>query len=260
MTHCSDDDLVLRYYGDPALSEGARAHLERCTACQDRYRELDQQLQLLPVIDVPARNDHYGLEVWQRIRHRLPERDAAGWFTWRWGQGVAIAALAVVLVIGGFAAGRLWPRAVESDSAAVVSDPAAPDPTRGVLLSAVADHLERSDRVLTDLVNGGGDADISSEQAWAEDLLWAGRLYRQDALDADEHAVAAVLDDLERTLLDVVHGPSQMTNIELEAMRRRVDSAALLFKVRVMRNELNQRRLTGRDEGPSPRIPASHTS
>ena len=95
--------------------------------------------------------------------------------------------------------------------------------------------------------------DISTEQRWAVDLLDASRLYRQDAADAGEQSVANVLDELERSLLEIVHSPSQISAADLEQIRRRIDAAALLFKVRVMRDELRQR------EEPDRSLPRAST-
>jgi hypothetical protein len=53
--------------------------------------------------------------------------------------------------------------------------------------------------------------------------------------------VATVLDELERNLLEIVHSPSAISAADLEQIRRRIDAAALLFKVRVMSDELRQR-------------------
>ena len=53
--------------------------------------------------------------------------------------------------------------------------------------------------------------------------------------------MAAVLDDLERSLLEIVHRPSPIRAVDLDQIRRRIDAAALLFKVRVMSDELRQR-------------------
>ena len=110
-----------------------------------------------------------------------------------------------------------------------------------ILLTSVADHLDRSERVLTDIMNASDRGDISTEQRWASDLLDASRLYRQDAVDAGEQSVASVLDELERSLLEIVHSPSRISAADLEQIRRRIDAAALLFKVRVMSDELRQR-------------------
>src|SRR5207247_1304188 len=114
------------------------------------------------------------------------------------------------------------------------------DSRRRILLTSVADHLDRSERVLTDIMNAPR-GDISSEQRWADDLLSTSRLYRQDAADAGEQSVAAVLDELERSLLEIVNSPSKISAADLDEIRRRIDAAALLFKVRVMSDELRQR-------------------
>ncbi len=90
-------------------------------------------------------------------------------------------------------------------------------------------------------MNVAARSNISTEQRWAEDLLQTSRLYRQDAIEAGEPSVAAVLDDLERNLLEIVHSPSRISAADLEQLRRRIDAAALLFKVRVMSDELRQR-------------------
>jgi len=274
MTHCSDDELVLQHYGE---SPEAGAHVATCAACAERARDLAL---LLAVIDepVPGRDERYGFEVWERVQPHLDQgtrlvsltnegrpdvvnedgmavsdnrsaglvsaaRATPGRFVLqpglRWGLA---AAATLTLVATSFLAGRL-----SIDTAPVM----APAPTavkavdpqlaRRVLLLSVADHLERSDRVLTDIMNAP-EGDLSVEQQWADDLIAANRLYRQDAMDAKEGSVADVLDELERTLLDVVHRPSE-SPADLDQIRRRIDSAALVFKVRVLTTELRQRQL-----------------
>jgi hypothetical protein len=249
MTHCSDDELVLHYYGE---DQAPAPHLAGCGECAARYRELEAVLQSVYSVEAPARGDQYGLEVWTRIRHRLPEPQPAwramGRGLWTQWPVATFATAALALIVAGFAAGRLWPDTAPAPAA--VSAPLLADSSRRVLLLTVADHLERSERMLTDIVNASAGADISTEQAWADDLLAASRLYRQDAINTDEVSVAAVLDELERTLLEIVHRPATATAADLEAMRRRIDSAALLFKVRVLSDELRQREL----DAPSPSL------
>jgi hypothetical protein len=108
------------------------------------------------------------------------------------------------------------------------------------VLTSVVDHLDRSERWLTDIMNGPQN-DISTAQRWAEDLLTTSRLYRQDAADVGEQSVADVLDEIERSLMEIVHSPSRISAADLDLIRRRIDAAALLFKVRVMSDELRQR-------------------
>jgi hypothetical protein len=242
MTHCSDDDLVLHHYGE---SPEAGAHVAGCPSCALRARELAMFLTTLPD-DGPERGEHYGLEVFHRVRPHLEARHP--WWAAlarpavRW----ATAATAVVVIgAAGFVAGRFSIVPSNTPVTTTARETAAGDAQmeRRVLLLSVADHLERSDRVLTDIMNTPGSADISAEQQWASDLVAANRLFRQDALDAEEASVADVLDELERTLLDIVHRPADTTPADLDGLRRRIDSAALLFKVRVMTNELRQQQL-----------------
>jgi hypothetical protein len=111
-----------------------------------------------------------------------------------------------------------------------------------VRVAAIGDHLDRSERVLLDLANTDDDpADWSTQQTWAADLVNSNRLYRDAAARAGDNVVAGVLDDLERSLLDIVHGPAAPTAEELTAARARLDAAALLFKVRVLADELHER-------------------
>jgi hypothetical protein len=165
---------------------------------------------------------------------------------------------AAALLVMGFVGGRLWPAADEpvapagGSNALAAVDVDADGVRRRVVLSSVADHLERSDRVLTDLVNAPRNADVSTLQSWASDLVWESRYYRQDALAVEEPTVVAVLDELERVLLDVVHGPSTLQQADLDELHRRVDTASLLFKVRVLGSELRHR--------GTPSVPASITS
>jgi hypothetical protein len=97
--------------------------------------------------------------------------------------------------------------------------------------------------VLVELVSAGEDAsvDISSEQARAQQLLAANRLYRQTALSTGNTAMADVLDELERVLVDIAASPSTMTQQDLESVRRRIASKELLFKVRVVSTQVRER-------------------
>lgn len=245
--HYSEDDLTLYYYGEARRRDDIQRHLESCASCAATYRELADTLAMVQAPEVPERGDQYGLEVWQRIRHRLPEPHTPWWMVWLRHDRLALTAAAATLVVVAFAAGRVWQRQAGLVPAAPIA-PATGDTNAGagdvrhrILLASVADHLDRSERVLTDIMNAPARGDISTEQGWADDLLTTSRLYRQDALDAGEQSVAGVLDELERSLLEIVHSPSKISAVELDEIRRRIDAAALLFKVRIMSDELRRR-------------------
>jgi hypothetical protein len=261
MKHYADDELILYYYGEARSRAAIDRHLSECASCSATYRAIAGTLSLVTAPDPPERSEQYGLEVWQRIRHRLPEQDAPWWMAFlRW-ERLTLAGAAAVLLVAAFVAGRVWPKqAGGPEPARQVAASGTPDAARQrILLTSVADHLDRSERVLTDIMNASSAGDISTEQLWADDLIATSRLYRQDAVDAGEQSVAAVLDDLERSLLEIVHSPSPISAADLEQIRRRIDAAALLFKVRVLSNELRQRD-TAPDRPASPRSSTRKTS
>jgi len=71
--HFTDDDLTLYYYGEGRRRHDIERHLESCAPCAATYREIAGTLAMVAAPEVPERGDQYGLEVWQRIRHKLPE-------------------------------------------------------------------------------------------------------------------------------------------------------------------------------------------
>jgi hypothetical protein len=244
MRHYSDDELVLYHYGESRRPARIDEHLQTCSNCAAAYRDIQNTLAAASRLQVPERDDRYGLEVWQRIRHRLPVQGGPWWMVW---YRPAVATALAGLLVAAFVAGRQWPRPDPAPSAPMQANEPVLDPGERVRLAAIGDHLEQSERVLLDLVNAdGGKVDVSGQQAWASDLIDANRLYREAAERAGDQSVATVLDELERNLLEIVHGPSTLTPAELEAVRVRLDAAALLFKVRILSDELREQELTRR--------------
>ena len=238
--HCSDEELLLAYYGE---SSDSAAHLSTCAECGARFHELKTMLNGI-TLEPPERSERYGLEVWQAIRQRLPSREPR-WhslLTPLWG----LAAAAALLLTVGFAAGRMWPQAEQPaaspNAVATVAVATTDDEARRrVALLDMNDHFDRSDGVLAEVMNASGPRELSAERLRAADLVAASRLYRQNAVAMNEPALAAMLEEVERVLLDIVHQPPQATTADLNEIRRRIDSAGLLFKVRVMTNELQHR-------------------
>ncbi len=264
MKHYSEDDLILYYYEERARRGDIQRHLDACETCAARYRDLTATLKLLATPEAPERGEQYGLEVWQRIRHRLPEQEMPWWSAWVRADRLALAGTFAVLLLAAFVTGRWWSAATPPAAPAVATTtasgtaaaPSRDDSRRRILLTSVADHLDRSERLLTDIMNAPAGGDISTEQRWAEDLVATSRLYRQDAADSGEQSVALVLDELERSLLEIVHTPSRANAARLDEIRRRIDAASLLFKVRVLGDELRQRQ----QPDARPRAHAAQTS
>jgi hypothetical protein len=262
--HYSEEDLILYYYEERPRAADVAQHLDRCGQCAAAYRQLAATLKMVAAPEAPERGDQYGLEVWQRIRHQLPEQELPWWSVWLRADRLALAGAFSVLLVAAFVAGRWWSAAgAPAPAMATVaplrpgSAPTADDDSRQrILLTSVADHLDRSERVLTEVMNTPAGGDISMEQRRAEDLVVTSRLYRQDAADAGEQSVALVLEELERSLLEIVHAPSAAPAAHLDEIRRRIDAASLLFKVRVLGNELRQRE----QDAPRPRALATPIS
>src|SRR3989442_15988658 len=72
-------------------------------------------------------------------------------------------------------------------------------------------------------------------------------------------SLASVLDELELVLLDVAHSPGEVTPAQLEAIQKKIEARGILFKVRVVNKELQQRQEASK---PAPQNDRSeeHTS
>jgi hypothetical protein len=245
--HYTEDDLILYYYGEHRRRVVVEQHLEACAACRAVYEDITASLALVGELETPERGGQYGLEVWQRIRHRLPEQEPSWWAIWTQPSRLAFAGAGIVLVLAAFVVGRSWPGPEPAAPPAATAVEALPDAGERVRLAAVGDHLERSERLLLDFVNASGTADapadVSAQQSWAADLITANRLFRDASTEAGDETVAVLLDELERNLLELVHGPATLTAAEIEQLRLRLDAAALLFRVRVLSEEMREREL-----------------
>jgi hypothetical protein len=83
--------------------------------------------------------------------------------------------------------------------------------------------------------------DFSTERQLADTLVNANRLYRQTAVANGNNGMASVLDDLEPVLLEIARGPDRLSSAELEALRQRIESQGLLFKIRVIGSQMRER-------------------
>ena len=108
MKHYTEEDLILYYYNERGHSTDVEVHLDRCETCAAAYRELTRTLRLIATPDAPERGDQYGLEVWQRIRHRLPEQEVPWWSLWFRADRLATAGAFAVLMLAAFVTGRWW--------------------------------------------------------------------------------------------------------------------------------------------------------
>ena len=246
MNHLTEEQLILYYYGEEVPCDDSQSpaaqHLADCDACRETYGSLQRILNVLDGIPTPERSPEYGAEVWRRVERRLPVGRSIllgrlpALAPWRW----AVAGLAVAaLMTAAFLAGRFYP------GPRVQQPPLTADTqtSERVLLVAVGDYLERSQMVLVELANATpkGNLDISAEQQRASDLVTESRLYRQTAAHTGDAAVATVLDDLDRVLLDITHSPSELRAGDIEKLRSRLAAEGILFKIRVLGSNLRTR-------------------
>ena len=218
MNHPTEEQFVLYYYGEGGEVED---HIHACEQCRASYQALQRVLNSVDSFPVPERAPDYENRVWTAL----------------------VAAAMAVLIVGAFLAGHSW----QKPPARILAGhqgPNDPGVRERVLLVAVGDHLERSSMVLVELANAGAPAagrlDISYEQQTAEDLLESNRLYRQTAATNGDVATAALLEELERVLLEIAHSPSEVSARQLEDLRKQIEDRGILFKVKIFGSHVEQ--------------------
>jgi len=82
---------------------------------------------------------------------------------------------------------------------------------------------------------------LDLERERAAELVDENRLFRQSAMKTGDHAIADVLDDLERVLLAVAHGPGNLKPGELEELQKRIEEKGILFKIRVLGSNVREK-------------------
>lgn len=238
--HASDDDLVLFFYRELPPDAHARlsTHLDDCPVCRDTFETMTRTLELAGRAETPDPGPDFEDRLWARIApavttHRTSPR--------RWPSILAWAA--TLLVAGGL--GWWWtnrPAPVTPEEMAVVA-PAAGDPREHVLLAALDAHLVQTEMVFVELMN----APVTEPDAFdavrttADDLVASGRLYRETARDTGASQLVAVLDELEPVLIEVARSGAAATPNDLRALRGRIEQDDLLFKVRAVAADIQDR-------------------
>lgn len=242
--HLTEDELVLHYYGEMSdAAEGrACAHMDACAECRTQLSRLQRVLALVDAGATPEPAATFEARTWQQVepvlRRELPRRRAylplpllrpvIAKIAW--------GAAAAVLVLAAFVAGRVWP---DPPAASVVTTAPAAAVDR-VLLVDLGDHLDRAELTLVEFI-ARNPAEVAARQARAEDLIAANRLYRGTAIAIGDQGVVDVLDELERALIEIAATPVDADESDLDAVRQWIESRDLLFKLRVMREMLQER-------------------
>ena len=244
MTHLTEDDLVLHYYGElDASGEGrVSAHLSQCGECHRGYLRLQRVMAAVDTLPLPTLGEGFERTVWARLEPSLSAR--RGWFSSFVLSPANLAWMAAVLVLvaGAFFAGRMSHAPVPGTRTAT-----ADEIREGVLLVDLGEHLERSQTMLVELVsaNVAGErqdtVDLTTERERAQELVAANRLYRQAASESGEIQVSQLLDELERLLVELAASPDQLATEDMERVQQRIAAKDLLFKVRVVSSAVKER-------------------
>lgn len=239
MKPLTDEELILYYYGESADADEIEQRLESSPESQQRFAALQRCLNAVDEPPVPAQAADYGSVVWRQLVPRLEKKRS---FAWNWDlfrprREWALAGALMLLLVVAFLAGWLWPRQMSDQVAGLSSEG-----RERILLVTVADHLERSEMLLLELVNKAedGEVDLSIERQLAGELRDQSRLYRLAASQAGKADVAALLEQLEVVLVELANGPGAIASVDLGELRLRLDEGDILFKVRVVGSRLRQ--------------------
>ncbi len=107
--------------------------------------------------------------------------------------------------------------------------------TQRIVLVVLADHLDRSERLLVALQHAdpSDEAENAQLQSIAQQLLASNRLYRASASHADDPLLAGALDQLQGVLAEVANNPN-LTTADLRRVRSEMNAEGILFEIRVL--------------------------
>jgi hypothetical protein len=249
--HPDEETLVLLFYGDttPDEERALAAHLDSCAACQPVWQQIRTTLAAVDAAAVPEPPADFERVMWARVQGELESMALTPTPWWSLRHLLPAAALSAVLMAM-FAIGRYWPgtssSAPETSPAQVTRTAVEATQSERALLVAMDDHLERSELLLVELMNAPvKDAiRLGFERETADDLLSSGRLYRQTATQTGNVYLAAMLEDLEAVLMQIAHSPETLKAKDVNALRTRIEQDDLIFKVRVVTDEIRERQKT----------------
>jgi hypothetical protein len=251
--HVTEEELILHYYGESAeLTPRGRLgthsideHLAGCSQCRRALDELRAVLSLVDAQQLPEPLAGLEQRVWARVQPVIAARATTWWSRLFAGApGWALAGGLAAIVIAAFVAGRATRPdvALPASSNPNVASAVPADRNARLMTIAVGDHLDQSQMMLVELLNGDARAsDIGDEQERARDLVAANRLYRQIALREGDQGVGEVLDALERVLVEIANAPPDVSARELEALRNDIEQRGILFRLRVVASEMRAR-------------------
>ncbi len=233
----------LSEYLDDELDAAERAavdeHLRACAGC----RAVLEDLRRVRLVARGLRDRDPERDLWRGIAREIGHPEAAkgdprdelaarrGRTTrLPWLRAGAAAAAVMVLGIG---IGRLTAPGAGKLPAVVVNAPARGTPlTSSPYRLMVAQHLVRSEALLTDFRarRGSADGDVAR---WADDLLMKTRLLL-DSPAADDPRLRTLLNDLELVLAQLASLPATEDEDEVDLAERAIERSRVLPRMRTM--------------------------
>jgi hypothetical protein len=254
--HLTDEDLILHFYGDGPMDREAEidAHLRSCAACGQVWAELRQTLAFADAATVPEPGPGFERVMWAKVQQRLETPDDLGGRSirparsWLRGAWLLPAAAALVAIVAGTYGWRHFMTPQEQTAAVrPVATPAVASADaksrERVLLTALDDQFQQSEMLLVEIMNAPeSTGELGFERDTAGDLLDSSRLYRMTAQQNGDVRLSQMLEELEGVLIEIAHSPERMDKKDFNSLRARIDGADLLFKVRAVSTQIQDRR------------------
>jgi hypothetical protein len=189
---------------------------------------------------VPEPPDGFERVMWARVSQAIA-RDAQPARWWSWRQLGILAAAVVAVALAGRAREREEPSAEGQGPAQTSAASRDLRQDERVLFTALDEHFQQAEALLVEVRNAPDRDPLAAERVAADDLVSAGRLYRQSAELSGHAQFARMLDDLEPVLVEVARSPVRINREDRQWLRMRIDDDNLLFKVRAIATDLRER-------------------
>lgn len=243
MAHPTDDELIEHFCGDadPAGAVRIDAHLLECRECR---RAWDGLAAALTIVNDAVPEPPAGFErvMWARVQTAIAADRRS---TWAWRQWVPAGALAAAVLMGVALVNRSGgsPSPETTPVAVTAADTTAANVRQNerVLYAALDGHFQQTEALLVELRNAPDRDALGLERVTADDLIAAGRLYRQTAEYTGHPGLVRMLEDLEPVLVEVARGADRLAERDRAWLRARIDDDNLIFKVRAVSTDVRAR-------------------
>jgi len=243
MWHPTEDELIQHMIDDTDSRERRRVqgHLIACADCRSASEEITDALTMVDVT-VPEPPSGFERVMWARVQQAIAGTPRESWVrSLGWRQWVPIGSFAALTIVGIALANRPGEAPVSPTPAAETTVVADEQMQERVLLTALDSHFQQMEMLLVEVRNASERDSLGFESVSADELVAAGRLYRQTAEHTGEQRFLQLLDEVEPVLVEVARNPERLTASDRRWLRSRIDDDALLFKVRAAASDVRER-------------------